>query len=196
MSIPIHSALDYLRNEHDVPASIVHTGGGNYVVGIGAYHGYDEEQGCDVFTVNLGPVYRDDWHGPAPYTGEAGDLYLVSASPSRADVTVHTEGQLLPTILSMLGIDDVNVDDPTLSLDDIATEIGDPWFLAGIGGNTQAVCRDDGTMITIDSGQGISFLPAPIIVGRQGPNDDEWRELWSGSVWSAAEVADIVADHA
>jgi hypothetical protein len=49
-------------------------------------------------------------------------------------------------------------------------------------------------MITIDSGGGISFLPAPVIVGRQGPDDDEWCELWSGSVWSAAEVADIVRD--
>jgi hypothetical protein len=194
MSIPVGPALDYLWTEHRVPISYAHTGGGNWVVGIGAHHGYDEEQGADIYAVMLGPVYRGQPYGM--FTGEAGDLYLVSASPSRADVTVHTEGQLLPTILSMLGIDDVNVDDPTLSLDDIATEIGDPWFLAGIGGNTQAVCRDDGTMITIDSGQGISFLPAPIIVGRQGPNDDEWRELWSGSVWSAAEVADIVADHA
>jgi hypothetical protein len=189
-TIPIGPALSYLRNEHDVPAAIVHTGGGNWVVGLGACHGYSEEQGTDVYAVNVGPVYREP---DGTFTGEAGDLYLVSASPNRDDVVIHIEGQLLPTVLSMLGIEDVTVDDPTLSLDDIAADLGCPWLVGCLGGNNYGVTSNDGTMITLDAGF-ISFLPASVTVGKHGPNDTEWREVWSGSVWSTAELADIARD--
>lgn len=189
-TIPISPALAYLWTEHDVESIVNHTGGGNYVIGVGAYRGWSEEQGTDVYAVNVGPVYREP-HGPL--TGEAGDLYLVSASPNRPDVTIHVEGQLLPTILSMLGIEDVNVDDPTLSLGDIAAELGDGWSIGCLGGNNYGVTNDDGVMITMDA-RWISFLPAPVIIGRQGPNDDEWQHVWTGSVWSVAELADIVRD--
>jgi hypothetical protein len=189
-TIPIGPALDYLWTEHRVPASYEHTGGGNWVVGLGACHGYSEEQGTDVYAVNVGPVYREP---DGTFTGEAGDLYLVSASPNRDDVVIHIEGQLLPTILSMLGIEDVTVDDPTITLDDIATELGGGWSIGCLGGNNYGVTSRDGTIVTLDAGS-VSFLPASVTVGRQADDWDEWREVWSGSVWSAAEVADVVRD--
>lgn len=188
-TIPTRAAFDYLADTHGIPITVTHTGGGNYVAGIGAHLGYDEEQGTDVYDVNVGPLYRD----AEGFTGEGGDLYLVSAYPAVPDVTVHVAAQLLPTLIHMLGIDDVTVDDATLSLDDIAAAMGPRWFLGCLGGNNYGVCDEYGTIITLDAGH-VSFLPASVTVGHQGPDDDEWRQIWSGQVWDAVTVREIVRD--
>jgi hypothetical protein len=193
MTIPTADALHYLSTVHGVPVHVDHTGGGNYVIGLGACLGYDEEQGTDRHEVNIGPVYRE---ADGTFTGEAGDLYIVSASPARADVIVHITEQILPVVLPMLGIEDVTVSDPCVSLDDISSALGDGWSIGCLGGNIYGVTtRDGATMITVDHGQSVAYSPAHIIIGRQGPDDAEWRELWSGDIWSADELPAIVADH-
>lgn len=191
-TIKIMPALSYLLAEHDVPSVIDHTGGGNFVVGIGTCHGYDAEQGTDRYDINLGPVYMDG----GSFTGEGGDLYAVSIVPTRDDVTVHVEDQLLPVLLGLLAIEDVNVSDAMIDVQDIAAALGEPWSVGCLGGNTYGVVRDDGTTVTLGDSHPLVFVPSVLTIGRLGPDDDEWQELRTATVWSAQEAADIVTDHA
>jgi hypothetical protein len=78
-----------------------HTGGGNWVAGIGEPGEYDENQGMRRFTVNVGPYYRGASDEPS-WVGYAGDLYAVTfpADGEPVNVTATSADHLLSTILA------------------------------------------------------------------------------------------------
>lgn len=87
------SELTARLGDEGVSVSWQHTGGGNWVAGLGAFHGYDEEQGADVYDVMIGPVYRDEGGVMVGYTG---DLYVVANGETQ---TVTDSGESLESMV-------------------------------------------------------------------------------------------------
>lgn len=184
--------VDALESDYRISVRSEHTGGGNFVLLVGRVHGVAEDTGIPVADVTIGPVYREDGR----FIGYGGDLYIVSRHESREDVIAYSDRWLLPTTLSMLGIDDVNVDDPCTDLDDIAATLGAGWAVGCLGGNNYGVTRSDGSVIvTLDDGWS-AFLPAFVTVGRQALQDEEWSELWHGQIFDPRDLIDVIRDRA
>jgi hypothetical protein len=74
-AIDVSAALAELTRQ-GVAVSTEHTGGGNWVAGIGPRGEWDEDQSLYRHALNLGPFYRGDAGEPS-FVGYAGDLYAV-----------------------------------------------------------------------------------------------------------------------